>query len=550
MPPDTPRMMVSKMEGHSSHFSLKRGGVGRAKKHASYVVGAGKFSAREDVAHVGFGSMPIWAAVDPMAFWDAADTNERANGRTYHELEFAIPRELTMEQSKELVEAWIAESLGKRHPWMYGIHQKLASDGLPNIHCHLMFTDRIMDGVNRSPDLFFRRPATRYRDKKTGELRTSDPTKGGAGKDRRWNDRQIVKDLRAKWEVFGNKFLSERNHRARLDLRSNAERGLGEPEPKIGPVKCKGDRWREKNLEQVKTIRQRRLRVRVLRDKIQNVKRELRTARRARASHDASACWEENGKGQRPYRSPLAGLQAEQRNGRTLYRWGKGAAAGFAAIVDRGDHLSLCGKTSMPKVWAMIELAKAKGWKNIVFTGSEEFKRMAVREALREGLNVANQELAAMVAEIRKEEEMQSQQIKKNHHERIELARQWLATSAPVNALEAAALRNDPDRLMQLFEKLPEARRWEFIQRQRAQGVPELLLGFQIDGEGGKTPLEGIVRHVGKRTWVEPHNRPGVVVPVSLSQPVRPGQRIAVKHHGGTLETQVFPDPENMPRPR
>lgn len=542
-------MVALKMEGHSAHFSLKRGGIGRARKHAAYVLGVEKFSSREDVVHIGAGNMPSWAAANPITFWDAADSNERTNGRTYYEFEFAIPRELTMELAKKLVESWVVESLGKRHPWMYGIHQKLAEDGLPNTHCHLMFSDRIIDGVDRPPEIFFRRPAARYRDKKTGELRKSDPANGGTGKDRHWNDRKIVKELRAKWEVFGNKFLTDHNYRARLDLRSNADRGLGEPEPKIGPAKRKGDRWREKCRENVKAIRQRRRKIHALREEIQSVKRELRAARRELANHDACTCREKNRNDQSPYRSPLGGLNAEQRNGRTVYRWGHGAATGLAALIDRGDHLSLCGKTSMPKVRALVELAKAKGWQSLVLTGSEEFKRLATREALHEGLSVANPELAKIIAEIHQEEKIRMKANKNEINNRIELARHWLATAAHVNALEAAALQADPNRLMELFEKLPEARHWELIHYQRAKGVPESLLGYQIDDKGGKTPLDGIVKHVGKHTWVEPQNRPGTVVPVSISQPVRPGQRIAIRHNGGNLETQIIPEWENFPRP-
>lgn len=538
------------MDGNSSHFSFKRGGIGRARPHAAYATGAEKYSLREDIAHISTGNMPMWATADSLTFWEAADTHERANGRTYHEFELAIPRELTLEEAKQFVEGWIAQEIGTRHPYLYAIHNKLADDGLPNVHCHLMFSDRIIDGVDRSPEQFFRRPASRYRDRKTGEMRESDPAKGGAGKDRRWNDRQIVTELRSKWEVYGNKFLADHGHQPRLDLRSNAARGLGEPEPKIGPVKRKGDRWRDQSQAKVKTIRQKRRRVRVLREEIQSVKRELRTARHERASQDACACREDNRSGQKPYRSPLGGMKAEQRNGRTLYRWNKGAAAGLAAIVDRGDRLSLCGKTSSPKVRALVELAKAKGWQSLVLTGSDEFKHLAVREALREGLKVANPELAELVAEIRNEEEKQMQTKQSKANERTELARRWLATAAPVNALEAAALKNDPDRLMQLFQKLPEARRWELMERQRAQGVPEPLLGYHIDYKGSKSPLEGVVRHVGKHAWVEPIDRPGVVVPVDPSQRVQAGQQVVVRHNGRAIAIQVNPDREDIPRPR
>lgn len=128
------------MQGSSLHFGFKHGGVGRARKHASYVIGTDEYSAREDVVHVASGNMPGWAASDPLLFWDAADKHERANGRTYHEFEMALPRELTADQAKMLVEKWISETLDERHPWTYGIHNKLAEDNQPNIHVHSLLS--------------------------------------------------------------------------------------------------------------------------------------------------------------------------------------------------------------------------------------------------------------------------------------------------------------------------------------------------------------------------------------------------------------------------
>ncbi len=626
------------MEGKSSHFSLKRGGVGRARKHAAYVIGAERYASREDIAHVSSGNMPAWATADPLAFWSAADQYERANGRAYHEFEFAIPRELSREDAKKLIDGWIAVQLGDRHPWTYGMHSKLAEDGYPNIHCHLMFSDRIVDGVERLPELYFKRPASRYRDRKTGEMRDGDPAKGGAGKDRRWNDKQLVKNLRADWQEYANKFLVEHGHRPRLDVRSNAKRGLGDPEPKIGPEKRRGDRWREGRQQIVATLRQRR---RTTRAEFHAVKRELNEARRDRARRRLASCHDSTWRGQRPYsKSPLAVMTAEQQAGRTVFRWAHGVAAGRAAIIDRGDRLSLSGRASEPKTRAMIELAKAKGWASLVLTGSDEFKRLAAREALRQGLKVANPELAAIVSQLQQEIDNHEQQNLHHHQcrtggaaatprrvfaawndrradrpglrasrhlgpqrmpalrdqgssngqreasdavllgalsgrgdgdhglhgipvrggpmsceqerqERLELAQRWLATTAPVNALEAAALRADPARLLARFDRSADARRWALIERQRAEGVPEPLLGFEIDRQESKpaAPFRGTVRHVGRRAWVEPQDRPGVVVPVSPTQPVRPGQQIAVRAIEGGVEIDVISERDNTPRP-
>ena len=38
--------------------------------------------------------MPEWAQDDPRTYWAAADENERANGRLFRDIEFALPKEL------------------------------------------------------------------------------------------------------------------------------------------------------------------------------------------------------------------------------------------------------------------------------------------------------------------------------------------------------------------------------------------------------------------------------------------------------------------------
>ena len=38
--------------------------------------------------------MPAWAQDDPHAYWQAGDAHERANGRLYSEVQFALPHEL------------------------------------------------------------------------------------------------------------------------------------------------------------------------------------------------------------------------------------------------------------------------------------------------------------------------------------------------------------------------------------------------------------------------------------------------------------------------
>ena len=46
--------------------------------------------------------MPEWAQEDPGKYWEAADENERANGRLYSEVQFALPKELSEQQRREV----------------------------------------------------------------------------------------------------------------------------------------------------------------------------------------------------------------------------------------------------------------------------------------------------------------------------------------------------------------------------------------------------------------------------------------------------------------
>lgn len=404
--------------GKSNHFRLKRGGVGRAYKHAAYVIGREQYASREDVACTGMGNMPSWAQDDPLAFWAAADAHERANGRAYHEFEAALPRELSIDQCRALVDGWLAQELGNRHPYLYSIHIKLAADGQPQPHLHCMFTDRVNDGIDRPPELFFKRAAARYKSRKTGELVTPDPATGGAGKDRRWNDREIVKALRTRWQDHCNGVLGKNGHQPRMDLRSNAERGLDAPEPKIGPAHHRkgGDKWREARAEEVQATRKRRRRQRERKGDIHDLKAELRAARRAQAQENVSGAKSPEQQGQRkPYRTPLQLLTPEARADRTVYRWTEGKAAGYAALVDRGSHVTLAGKACQAKARALVELCKTKGWTGLTLTGSEEFKRLAIREALRAGVRVANPELTTLVATVKQEIESECQNRKQQH---------------------------------------------------------------------------------------------------------------------------------------
>ncbi|MCP2770636.1 MobA/MobL family protein, partial [Salmonella enterica subsp. enterica serovar Typhimurium] len=85
---------------------------------------------------------------NPAELWKAADEFERKNGTAYREIEIALPRELTREQRIELVEDFVQKELGNRHAYQYAIHNPPgAIDGKEQPHAHIMFCERINDGI-------------------------------------------------------------------------------------------------------------------------------------------------------------------------------------------------------------------------------------------------------------------------------------------------------------------------------------------------------------------------------------------------------------------
>lgn len=102
----------------SYHLSVKVGVKGKALPHASYIAREGDYENRkgEKLEAVEHGNMPEWAKQNPSLFWQCSDEFERKNGSTYREIEIALPRELTEEQRKSMVQAFVKqEQIGRAH---------------------------------------------------------------------------------------------------------------------------------------------------------------------------------------------------------------------------------------------------------------------------------------------------------------------------------------------------------------------------------------------------------------------------------------------------
>ncbi|TPG21384.1 MobA/MobL family protein [Variovorax guangxiensis] len=182
----------------------------------------------DDLESVGHGNLPKWAGESPRAFWQAADEFERVNGSTYRELVVALPRELTPPQRQSLVEEFIREELGDRHAFHWGIHNpRAALEGGEQPHAHIMYSERILDGIERPREQFFKR----YNGKS--------PEKGGCkkasgGKTKDENVEALLV-TRERWARVQNEHLARYSHDARVDHRSLKDQGIDrEPECHLG----------------------------------------------------------------------------------------------------------------------------------------------------------------------------------------------------------------------------------------------------------------------------------------------------------------------------
>ena len=258
------------------HINIKNGNCGNAKKHAQYIAGIGKYGDRDDVLYIEDSNLPDWAN-NADDFFSASDQFERSTktqkmktkdgkeyektikGRSYKEIELAIPREAKdkIKWAKDFTE----ETLGKKHTYRLAIHDKQASDGGRNVHMHLMFSTREIDEFKRTKEQFFKRAASAYRHAKTKELIQRPRSDGGAIKSKFWNSREAVEVTRRSFE----------RHVQLVDPDFKMQRS-SDPEPKIGPEKKKaGKEYEEQRVKRSAVV----FEIRDLKSKRESIDREI-----------------------------------------------------------------------------------------------------------------------------------------------------------------------------------------------------------------------------------------------------------------------------------
>ena len=189
------------------HLNVNTGtriGGQSAKAKSDYIEREGKYEKDgEELEYKESGNMPEWAEDAPQKYWEATDVGERANGRLYREVEFALPRELNAAERVEVASSFAKHLTGEeRLPYTLAVHRGGEDGGNP--HAHLMFSERTHDGVERSAEQWFKR------------YNAKEPEKGGARKSTATKPREWLENTREEWADHANEALDRAGRSERI----------------------------------------------------------------------------------------------------------------------------------------------------------------------------------------------------------------------------------------------------------------------------------------------------------------------------------------------
>jgi hypothetical protein len=197
------------------HLHVRPGAKGKGAEHAQYIERGGRFKTERygEIGEKESGNLPEWARGSAARFFAAADEHERANGNAYREFELALPVELSDAQRGQLVREFVKDQLGDAHAYAWAIHEPQGH----NPHVHVMFSERIRDGIERGPEQYFKR------------TNGKNPERGGHAKSDRFTSSrgpEEVQALRARWAEQQNQALERAGVEARVDHRSLSAQGI------------------------------------------------------------------------------------------------------------------------------------------------------------------------------------------------------------------------------------------------------------------------------------------------------------------------------------
>ena len=240
------------------HLNVKTGSRATGQSAAAkydYISRDGRYAraCQDEVVHIESGSMPAFASSDARVYWAAADSHERSNGRLFRSLTAALPNSLDLVGRLELARSFAAHVTAGQMPYTLAVHAGLSKEPgvASNPHLHLVFSERVNDGVERAAELWFRRAAPAGRD----------PASGGARKSERTKPREWLEETRQAWAAemnlaFGRAGVADRvtaeSHAAQLararasgDAAEEQRLLLNPPSEHIGPAAK--HRWEDRS---------------------------------------------------------------------------------------------------------------------------------------------------------------------------------------------------------------------------------------------------------------------------------------------------------------
>ncbi len=304
------------------HVNVKTGSRGSGQSAAAkydYISRAGKYEAacQDEVVHLESGCMPSFASSDARLYWAAADCHERSNGRLFRSLTAALPNSLDFAGRLDLARSFASHVTAGELPYTLAVHagHSKRAGVADNPHLHLVFSERVNDGVERAAELWFRRAAPKG----------GDPAAGGAKKSERTKPKAWLEETREAWAAEMNVAFDRAGVTDRVTSESHAtqlararEAGdaaeeerllLNPPSVHIGPAAK--HRWEDRSsgTPELKP------------DRVVEYEEASAAAREARAAHARDAA--EAAEGRRRLEvldAELAALEAEQRRAEAAAR--------------------------------------------------------------------------------------------------------------------------------------------------------------------------------------------------------------------------------------
>lgn len=189
-------------------LSVKHGSAankGKAAKHCDYIHAKNDYSYKNKEIVYERELMPEWVS-SSTEFFHLSEEKERVNGQTYKEFEIALINGIPLEENIKLLNNFLEKELENKYYYTAVIHNKetVSKDNketIQNIHAHVMFCTRELDGVKRDKDTFFKRVNKKFKER------------GGAAKNEKWNSTNVttIYNIRKSWEEQINAVLEKHN---------------------------------------------------------------------------------------------------------------------------------------------------------------------------------------------------------------------------------------------------------------------------------------------------------------------------------------------------